>query len=94
MRPYRYLYFKKTKIERTNTGLLSLGMIQLSQSPFFSLVLLVRKFNGSWHICIDYRVLNDATIKDKFSIPVVDELLDELFNSTIFTKLELRSSYR
>jgi hypothetical protein len=93
LRPYRYNPELKTEIEKQVQEMLVSGVIQPSQSAWSSPALLVRKKDGSWRLCVDYRHLNALTIKSKYHVPIIEELLDELYGSKWFTKLDLRAGY-
>ena len=93
VRPYRYLHFQKQKIKNQVASMLQKGLILPSTSPFPSLVLLVRKHDGTWRFCVDYRALNAIMIKDRFPIPTIDDLFGELGGVTCFLKLDLLQGY-
>ena len=69
------------------------GFIVPSQSPAAAPILFVRKKDGSLRLCVDYRGLNKITIKNRYPLPLIGELLDRLREARIFTKIDLRNAY-
>ncbi|GJW92659.1 reverse transcriptase [Tanacetum coccineum] len=84
VRPYEHPLNQKDAIE-----LIVKEIIKNSQSSFSLPIVMVKRNDGTWRMCVDYRMLNKYTVKDKFSIPIIEELLDELHRAKVFSKLDL-----
>lgn len=93
IRPYRYPPGLKDEIEKQVNDMLSQGIIKPSTSPFSSPVLLVKKKDGSYRFCVDFRQLNAITAKSKFPVPVFDELMDELGSASWLSTLDLSAGF-
>ncbi|XP_017428670.1 uncharacterized protein LOC108336715 [Vigna angularis] len=90
---YRMALAELAELKKQIEDFLEKQFIRSNVSPWGALMLLVKKKDGSFRLCIDYRQLNTLTIKNKYSLPKIDDLMDQLHEATIFSKIDLRSGY-
>jgi len=90
---YRMSPTELDEVKKQIDQLMESGFIRPSKSPFGAPLLLVKKKDGTMRMCIDYRALNDITIKNSYPLPRIDELFDRLQGAKIFTKIDLRNGY-
>ena len=93
MAPYRMAPTELVKLKKQIEDLLGKQFIRPSTSPWGAPMLLVKKKDGSSRLCVDYRQLNKMTIKNKYPLPRIDDLIDQLHGSSVFSKIDLRSRY-
>ncbi|KAJ4717218.1 Retrotransposon protein, putative, Ty3-gypsy subclass [Melia azedarach] len=93
MSPYRHAPPELQELKKQLQELLDAGYVRPSKAPFGAPVLFQKKKDGSLRMCIDYRALNKVTIKNKYPIPLIADLFDQLGRARYFSKLDLRSGY-
>jgi hypothetical protein len=92
-RPYGMSVDELVELKKQLKELSDKGYIRPSASPWGSPILFVKKKDGSMRMCIDYRNLNAMTVKNKYPLPRIDDLLDQLKDAKFFSKIDLRSGY-
>jgi hypothetical protein len=92
-RPYRMSVEELKELKKQLTELQEAGYIRLSSSPYGASVLFVQKKDGSQRMCVDYRSLNDVTVKNKYPLPRIEDLFDQMRGARVFSKIDLRSGY-
>jgi len=93
MTPYRMSASELAELKKQLEDLLDKKFVRPSVSPWGAPVLLVKKKDGSMRLCIDYRQLNTVTIKNRYPLPRIDDLMDQLVGARVFSKIDLRSGY-
>ena len=91
--PYRMAPVELKELKLQLQELLEKGFIRPSVSPWGALMLFVKKKDGTLRLCVDYRQLNKMTVKNKYSLPRIDDLFDKLKGASVFLKIELQSRY-
>ncbi|GJS17519.1 putative reverse transcriptase domain-containing protein [Tanacetum coccineum] len=91
--PYRLAPSEMKELSKQLQELSEKGFIRSSSSPWGALVLFVKKKDGSFRMCIEYRELNKLTIKNRYPLPRIDDLFDQLQGSSVYSKIDLRSGY-
>ncbi|GBM67091.1 Retrovirus-related Pol polyprotein from transposon 412, partial [Araneus ventricosus] len=92
-KPYRVSFEERRLIQEEVDKMLKLDIIEHSESPWSSPVVLVKKKNGTWRFCVDYRRLNKITKKDVYPLPRIDDALDSLSGASLFSTMDLKSGY-
>jgi hypothetical protein len=91
--PYRMATPELAELKEHIKELLEKRFIHPSSSPWGTLVIFVLKKDGTQRLCVDYRVLNEVTVKNKYPLPRIDDLFDQLHDACVFSKIDLRSGY-
>jgi hypothetical protein len=92
-RAYRVSRLELVELKKQIDELLEKGYIRPSTSPWAALVLFMEKKDGTQRMCIDYRSMNEVTVKNKYPLPRIEDLFDELRGASVFSKIDLRSGY-
>ena len=91
--PYRMAPAELKELKTQLQELVDRGFIRPSISPWGAPVLFVKKKDDTWRLCIDYKQLNKVTIRNRYPLPLIDELFDQLQGARVFSKIDLRSGY-
>ena len=92
-RPYRVPVAQVEIVEKHVKEMLDMGVIQPSAGPYASPIVLVKKSDNSIRFCVDYSKLNSVTVKDNYPLPLIEERIDQIFGSSVFSGLDLTSGY-
>jgi hypothetical protein len=92
-RPYRMPINEVVELKKEIAELQSKGFIHPSSSPCVAAVLFMEKKDGTQLMCVDYRSLNEVNIKNKYRLPRIEDLFDQMKGASVFSKIDLRSSY-